>query len=471
MLAIIVMACLVLSKAQELQVQELDSILLVQEPINTALIEHHLHLWAKDLGQHGDKLDKLMAARIMRESSLLLDTLTSTTQTAKQVKQVKDQSTSTNDHIRQKRNILGDFLHMVTGVATDDELQKQMKIDEEIREKITHTLSRQVAFEKSIAAFYGNLTREEEVMQKKLDDLYNQRNKDRAQTTRQMTLKTIAMEDIRELQDILTSIKTGEATIRQAIRLSNKAGLKSIADFQYSKSDSGDTGPVVTYRARLYSQTLAQVTAMDNYDIYETRKQTYAIHKGHVKQEPITEWEAKLTHKTCTNCAIVVHLTNGHYKTVQPGMITCNNQQRQLVMGEILVITPTDNCNNDVTNLKQQHTQIRNIIVKMDGDNPADIAFLKKVIEVDNLQVQQHTNNKQQHTNNNMKLQHELQMAQQDISNFIEETKTDMTVQYMQDTITWSAVGGMGLIVTLIVMCILGRCCINCKGSQPSENA
>ena len=46
-------------------------------------------------------------------------------------------------HQRVKRNFLGDLLHTLTGVATDDQLQAQLRLDEEIREKVLSVLTHQ----------------------------------------------------------------------------------------------------------------------------------------------------------------------------------------------------------------------------------------------------------------------------------------------------------------------------------------
>ncbi len=47
---------------------------------------------------------------------------------------------------RVKRNIFGDVLHQLFGVATDEELQQQLRVDEELRDKVASTLTRQVVF-------------------------------------------------------------------------------------------------------------------------------------------------------------------------------------------------------------------------------------------------------------------------------------------------------------------------------------
>jgi len=50
-------------------------------------------------------------------------------------------------------------------------------------------------------------------------------------------------------------------------------------------------------------------------------------------------------------------------------------------------------------------------------------------------------------------------MAQADIDTFLVDTKTNMEVEYIQDTTTWAVLGGVTLIVLTITACILHRIC------------
>jgi hypothetical protein len=157
-------------------VQEVDGMMYITEPVNTFRMDRHIQLWAADLhGQRDtEKLDLLLASKTIREMSLLMSYLK--TQAAKGTSttlpwMAVDSSPSLpptldndNQLQRYKRNILGDILHALTGVATDEELAKQRQLDEDIRNKVTSTLTRQMAYEKTITDIIGNITNEEEVL-------------------------------------------------------------------------------------------------------------------------------------------------------------------------------------------------------------------------------------------------------------------------------------------------------------------
>jgi hypothetical protein len=53
---------------------------------------------------------------------------------------------------------------VITSLATEDQLQQQLKINKAIRDKVANTLAKQVSFEQTLASIYGNLTKEEETL-------------------------------------------------------------------------------------------------------------------------------------------------------------------------------------------------------------------------------------------------------------------------------------------------------------------
>jgi hypothetical protein len=156
-------------------IDEVDGLLYVTEPVNTFRMERHIHLWAADLhGQQDmEKLDLLLASKTIREMTLLMSSLKSLASkgSSSALPWLDSPSLSPNllsdkdNQVRRfKRNILGDVLHALTGVATEEELAKQRQLDEDIRNKVTATLTRQMSYEKTIADIIGNITNEEEML-------------------------------------------------------------------------------------------------------------------------------------------------------------------------------------------------------------------------------------------------------------------------------------------------------------------
>jgi hypothetical protein len=176
-------------------IDEVDGMLYVTEPVNTFRMERHIQLWVADLqGQRDvEKLDLLLASKTIREMSLLMSSLkalavqgTSSSLPWMDPTAAPPSSPMTdkdNQVHRFKRNILGDVLHALTGVATEEELAKQRQLDEEIRNKVTSTLTRQMSYEKTVTDIIGNITNEEEVLGRHLQKLAQKHNEDISKIT------------------------------------------------------------------------------------------------------------------------------------------------------------------------------------------------------------------------------------------------------------------------------------------------
>ncbi len=189
--------------------------LYVTEPVNTFRMERHIQLWAADLhGQQDvEKLDLLLASKTIREMSLLMSSpkalavqgtsssLPWIDPTASKGNPVTDKD---NQVHRFKRNILGDVLHALTGVAMVEELAKQRQMDVDIRNKVTSTLTRQMSYEKTVTDIIGNITNEEEVLGRHLQELAQRHNEDVSKITRLKVHHQIILEDIDKLEDVLT---------------------------------------------------------------------------------------------------------------------------------------------------------------------------------------------------------------------------------------------------------------------------
>jgi hypothetical protein len=122
-------------------VQEIDGLLYVTEPVNTFRITRHVQLWSADLQGDVDKLDVLMASKTISELSILMTSINQLTATSPYgvsdngMGPFSDTSSPGNLVRRYKRNILGDALNYLSGVPTAEMMAKQVKLDEEIRDK------------------------------------------------------------------------------------------------------------------------------------------------------------------------------------------------------------------------------------------------------------------------------------------------------------------------------------------------
>jgi hypothetical protein len=321
--------------AENFTVQEIDGLLYVTEPVNMFRITRHVQLWSVDLQGDVDKLDVLMASKTISELSILMTSINQlpavgpfrgagsvATGTFSDLPSAAPQSG--NLVRRYRRNILGDALNYLSGVPTAEMIAKQVKLDEEIRDKVTATLTRQMSYERSVTDVIGNITREEEVLGKHLETLAKKHTQDIGRLTRFNTHRHIVLEDIDKLEDILEAVWTGVANTRHSVYLSSRAGLQQVATFRTVGVSRGRDGPIIRYVARLYRKTPVLAINRSNLHIsMATPDRLYYLHLGHNLLLPISEQEVRGTRFRCGTCAILVHLHDLLYQTSQPGSLTC----------------------------------------------------------------------------------------------------------------------------------------------------
>jgi len=447
--------------------------IIIQEQVRVEQIKEHLHMWVSEVSYSTDKLEKLLTARTLRESSFLLQNVYNMI-CGHQPQQDMKQTTSTpdgNSLRRQKRNVLGDFLHAITGVATEEQLQAQARLDMEIRDKIKDTLSRQVTFEQTISTMYGNLTREEEKMAERVDRLYNQRSKDKAQMTRYRVLAQVARDDIETLEDIVDSIWRGEAGSRHTLRLADMAGLPNMAKLTVESISCEHNVPIIRYTSMMHKHQLAQIMDEDTHLRVQTTEATYLLHKGHSLHYPLSTYETTTTNIDCSTCSILVHVQEQQYKVIRAGELTCmDGRQLNMTQGAIFQPGPNITCWNSQVKIGGNTIGKRTYTLNTSGGDRMDSLIMERDRKDDSSFVVNATSSKQEHLLTTLKLQHELNLAQQDLDNFVVDTQINKNTQYMQDVSSWGVMGVTALAVLIIIICILFRYFARKKGSMVIVN-
>jgi hypothetical protein len=294
------------------------------EEVDLLRLEKHINVWRVDLEEScggNRKLEVLLAQRLMRESALLMRTLrayagSKVPVTSDRVQSVPHRSQVTpslsvkepkaalereksgdsrrtgrsfwagsgleieeNSVKRVKRNIFGEALHQLFGVATGEELQQQLQVDEELRDKVASTLTRQVYFEKEIVAAIGNLSAEGDKALERIDVLEERYRLDKERELRMDAHRFTLMEDVDRLEDILEAVVTGAVNTRHAAFLSTQAGLSRVTAFEFVNVTTTQTGVIVRYLTRLYQTVEVRdvfVTAV--YSQVRTPNRDYFLH-------------------------------------------------------------------------------------------------------------------------------------------------------------------------------------------------
>jgi hypothetical protein len=440
-------------------VDEVDGLLYVTEPVNTFRMERHIQLWAADLHGQNDmeKLDLLLASKTIREMTLLMSSLKALASKGSSsalpwLDSSSPSPSSLSDKDNQvrrfKRNILGDVLHALTGVATEEELAKQRQLDEDIRNKVTATLTRQMSYEKTVADIIGNITNEEEVLGRHLNELAQKHADDVGRMTR---LNVHHQNSGRhcKLEDVLAAVWTGEVAVRHAVFLSAKANLPTAAHFHTVGLSMDRNGPVVKYVTRIFKKVdVLAVNRTKRVITLSTLGRTYYLHPGHNLQLSLSEMEVKGTRIPCPTCATLVYVDHQRYLTVTPGRLTCtqgpSTSLLNLTVGQQIDIQPDDNCVNEAIHIGKQMLCLQEFEIDTTGDKAVDTLLTRKTSQSE-VGVETMVAMKDAHRLLNMKLRQDVTMAQEDISTFVQDTSLAL------DSVTLStgfSLGGVAIVAS-----------------------
>ncbi len=443
-------------------IQELDGWVYVKEPTDTSRIPHHLHVWGDSLQGDTDKLSHLTASMLINKAVLLTKSINSLQQEPVIIDRDQMHPPPWWGKIdaptrRQKRNFLGDALHFFTGVATDDELQEQVKKDNELRDKITATLTRQISYEKEMTNTYTSLAREEEDIVSKLAELEEKHRQDFNKLRFFQTHQNVVKEDVEKLSDILEAVQTGICNTRHAAFLSSRAGLTDILTFQFHNVSSSSTGPVVTYSSRVFRKVAVTKTVTDGgIKKVFTPDRLYVLHPAYLSSDPITEEETRVYfNQPMETSALVLHMGQRNYRTVQPGLLNCSYKgQLNLTKDETFKLDKTEYCTSFYMSIGL--INIRHTVYKLDisGDTMLDALLLRSHISTNNTIPEEQHNLRQVHESLTIKMGQEVTQAGRDLDNFILETKEkdEFHTTAISTTAIWLIVISCILLALLIMI-------------------
>jgi hypothetical protein len=496
-------------------VRELESLIYTTEEVDIRRIEKHVGLWNFDLERHtgkGAKLEALMAARLMRESTLLARSLmgyasrsgvstgvfkharervsvgssipspapllSTSKQSSPGSKGVGGSETSRvswagervvvepeqNGVRRVKRNIFGEILHQLTGVATDAELQQQLKVDEEIRDQLAVTLTRQVAYERDLTNAIGNMTVEEDKLAARVSEMADKHEFDLERSYRMSAHRFILMEDVDQLEDILEAVVTGAVNSRHAVYLSAKAGLSHVASFAFLNLTESRHGVTVTYLSRLFHEVEAEeAVVVPPYHLLSTAAVRYYLHSSHDLSLPLTEEETRATRVPCDTCAIIVHLGMRKYLVARSGELTCTVGGRPAVteeyqMGSTLYCAHEDVCQNDAMIVSNIGLHVTRVSVVTSGEDPLGALVLKRKTSASSRLSGAHEMSTA-HAALNLRLRQNVGAAQADIERMVTETQQSFDSLSFSSYSTYGWLGVISIIVCTLLCLIILQCC------------
>jgi hypothetical protein len=365
---------------------------------------------------------------------------------------------------RTKRNVFGDIMHQLFGVATDEQMQQQLRADEEMRDKVADTLTRQVYYEKELTMAISNLTMEEDKMESRLSEIEQKHKSDQERGIRMAAHRFTLMEDVDRLEDVLEAVVTGSVNTRHAAYLSAKAGMSRVASYEFLNLTSVEKKLVVRYLTRLFSEVTVDVVATSATVVQlRTPTREYYLHVSHGPEMPLTEMEVQGTRDVCADCALLVHTGNRRYLVVEGGNLTCESAGSRDVAysmsaGEILSIGRDATCKNRQMLVSSRGRHVSHYTVSASGSDPLDSLVLRRRERVDQKLDGSHSVIST-HSALNMHLRQNLGMAQQDIENLISETqeKYKMYTVVSSGTTAWLSL--ISLLAILLICLIVRKFC------------
>jgi hypothetical protein len=361
-----------------------------------------------------------------------------------------------------KRNVFGDIMHQLFGVATDEQLQQQLRVDEEMRSKVADTLSKQVYYEKEITQAIGNLTDDEERLEGKLRTLEETHSLDKERGIRMNGHRFTLMEDVDRLEDVLEAVVTGAVNTRHAAYLSAKAGLSRVASYEFLNLTLSNKVVTVRYLTRLFKEVEVEVIATSA-SVVQVRSPSreYYLHASHGPEMTLTELEVQGTRDECASCALLVHTGSRRYLVVGSGNLTCATTQhpdgevQSLSAGEVIAIERDVTCRNKQMMVSSKGRHVTHYLVRASGIDPLDSLVLRRREKVDQKLDGSHSVTSA-HSALNMHLRQNLGMAQQDIENLITETQESFKLYTVTSsgTTAWLSVI---TILAIVLICLIVR--------------
>jgi hypothetical protein len=337
-------------------------------------------------------------------------------------------------------------------------------VDEELRDKVADTLTRQVYYERELTMAVGNITMEEDRLESRVSELEQKHKSDKDRDSRMAAHRFTLMEDVDRLEDVLEAVVTGAVSTRHAAYLSAKAGMYRVASYEFLNLTYVDKNLVVCYLTRLFNEVVIEVVATSATAVQiRTPTREYYLHASHGPEMPLTEMEVQGTRDSCDGCALLVHTGNRRYLVVESGDLTCETVGNPSVLhnmsaGEILSIKRDATCKNRLMMVSSRGRHVSHYTVSASGVDPLDSLVLRRRERVDQKLDGSHSVIST-HSALNMHLRQNLGMAQQDIENLVAETQESFKMYTVVSSGTTAWLSLITLLAILLICLIVRKFC------------
>ncbi len=288
-----------------LVLNEIAGVAEVHHDLDFRSIATHLSLWEKD-GASAHVSRKLVSLLATHKSSEILRLMSSLLKSAGSNLTMSSFLPASepsvplpyagNAYLRYKRNIFGNIISSLTGLATEDEIKEQLRLDKEIRNRVTSLLSHQVSFEQGVAKSLEGLQAGEKDLASMLGALEATHQEDINAVVRLSVFLTVLDADLASLEDTATAVLSGAAPGRLAAAFSAHFGLQGLLMYKMLSIRPWSRGVQVHYLSYLYQpgDVLSSVLQPDGSYYLYTSLCCYHVHALQLELPALTEFEVIL---------------------------------------------------------------------------------------------------------------------------------------------------------------------------------
>ena len=371
-------------------------------------------------------------------------------------------------HLRVRRNIFGSILSSLTGLVTEEEMQKQKVEEKQLELKVKNIITHETHVEQELIKLQNEMTKlyyEDFKQIRKLEFtiVHNMRYVSRKNW--RMRILNEYMEKMKLAVDLAYG---GSIGMSSSADLMAAVQIKGSSPIQYQGIEHDDDH----FYVKMYFDVGTYTTVDRNYrndttSLILTNSKTYIVSEHFLIGSPLSIAEVRVIGALGDNCLVIVHLTHYSYKAVNSGNITCviygkGKRTFQLKVGEMLHIEPRDYCRNSCVDVGYRGYVNKNKnLPPQPTVQPSALQHFFQEIDTENVPSPLLAGERAHQVSHDM------------FNNDIRENEIMLEqLNAAQDDDTYVTVGSyMGYVgggISVIVCCVICALCVKCKSKKNS---
>jgi hypothetical protein len=261
---------------------------------------------------------------------------------------------------RNRRNIFGTILSTLTGLVSEEDFNKLKETEKELERKVRTIIKHETdmattldTFGKEITAIYYDEQKAHRKLEWNADMTFSYWSR---KNYRDMLLK----EYMDRQTAALATAFAGYATASESAGVIASIGIRGFSTvYQHSLTANEDTLQSNTFFDIGTMTPVYRTARNDSTTQLQTTTKTYLVSEHYLEGSALTMAETRIIAPITNGCALMVHITQGHYKITQSGNLTCKNLGKEKAIthsckkGGSIYLARTDKCKNTCIQIGQ----------------------------------------------------------------------------------------------------------------------